>query len=520
MYIQYTMDQLCLPMDLEEDIPSNHLVRVVNAAVNRLDDKIFASAYPGGGRDSYHPKMLTKVIIYAYTQRIYSSRLIEKAVRENIMFMWLAGRQRPDFRTINRFRSERMKNVLEDVFTAVLQFLVEEKYIKLDHYFVDGTKIEANANRYTFVWGKAVVKQKAKLQEKVQTLFAAIEAAEIAEEQEYQGKALPELGGDASSVTSKKLDEAIERLEAKLQERPKDKPLKKTVRILRKDLLPRLQKYEYQQEVLGDRNSYSKTDKDATFMRMKEDHMRNGQLKPGYNVQVGTENQFIVGYSLHQRPTDTRCLKPHLEKVKVTLGKLPRTIIADAGYGSEENYAYLENENLEALVKYSTYHKEKSKSWQKDISKVDNWQYDEVQDTWTCAAGRTLLFRYESKGKTESGFEIRKRHYRSESCEGCPLRADCTKAQGDREISISPAYKRYKEQAREKLRSEEGYALSVRRMIEPESVFGQIKNNRGFRRFLLRGLKKVSLEVGWLSLAHNLLKKVAVDRRIKKAIQG
>lgn len=253
---------------------------------------------------------------------------------------------------------------------------------------------------------------------------------------------------------------------------------------------------------------------------MKEDHMRNGQLKPGYNVQIGTENQFIIGYSLHQRPTDTRCLKPHLEKVKAALGKLPKTIIADAGYGGEENYAYLESEQLEPLVKYSTYHKENSKKWQQDISKLDNWQYDGFEDTWTCAAGRKLLFRYESKEKTESGYEIRKRHYRSESCEGCPLKEACTKAKGNREISVSMQYLRYKQQAREKLRSEEGYALSVRRMIEPESVFGQMKNNRGFRRFLLRGLPKVSLEVGWLSLAHNLLKMAAMDQKPEMAMQG
>jgi len=513
------MDQLYLPMDLEEDIPQNHIVRVVNAAVNQLSDRIFAAAYPGGGRDSYHPKMLTKIILYAYTQRIYSSRQIAKSVRENVMFMWIAGRQRPDFRTINRFRSERMKDVLETVFTSVLQLLVEEKYVKLEHYFVDGTKIEANANRYTFVWGKAVVKQKAKLQEKVRTLFTTIEEAEKQEEQEQVGQDLAELG-EASSLTSEKLEAAVQQLEARLQTKPKDKPLKKAVRVLRKDLLPRLQKYEVQQEILGDRNSYSKTDTDATFMRMKEDHMRNGQLKPGYNVQIGTENQFIVGYSLHQRPTDTRCLKPHLEKVKAALGKLPGTVVADAGYGGEENYAYLENEKLKAVVKYSTYHKEKSKKWQQDISKIDNWQYDEAEDTWTCAAGRKLFFRYESKETTESGFETRKRHYRSASCEGCPLKASCTKAQGNREISVSLRYQRYKQQARERLRSEEGYELSVRRMIEPESVFGQMKNNRGFRRFLLRGLPKVSLEVGWLSLAHNLLKKAAIDHKPKMAAQG
>ncbi len=435
MYIQYTMDQLYLPMDLEEDIPENHLVRVVNEAVNRLDDSIFTAAYPGGGRNSYHPKMLTK-IIYAYTQRIYSSRQIAKAVRENIMFMWIAGRQRPDFRTINRFRSERMKDVLEFVFTGVLQMLIDAKYVELEHYFMDGTKIEANANRYTFVWGKAVVKHKAKLQEKVHTLFETIEQAEQQEEQDQQGRDLPELG-EASTLTSEKLELATRELEARLKETPKDKPLKKAVRTLRRDLLPRLQKYEHHQEILGERNSYSKTDPDATFMRMKEDHMRNGQLKPGYNVQIGTENQFIVGYSLHQRPTDTRTLKPHLEQIKAQLGRLPGTVIADAGYGSEENYAYLENEQVEAVVKYGTYHKEKSKAWQKDISKVDNWQYEKETDTWTCAAGQKLTFLRESCEKTESGYEIHKRHYRSANCAGCPLKPSCTKAAGNREIQVS-----------------------------------------------------------------------------------
>lgn len=499
-------------MDLEEDIPANHLVRVVNTAVNRLDDAIFDAAYPGGGRDSYHPKMLTKIIIYAYTQRIYSSRQIAKAVRENIMFMWIAGRQRPDFRTINRFRSERMKSVLETVFTAVLQFLAEENYVQLEHYFVDGTKIEANANRYTFVWGKAVVKQKAKLQENVQTLFATIEEAEKQEDRAHGGQDLLELG-ESAAITSEKLENAVKQLEERLQEKPKDKPLKKAVRALRKDLLPRLQKYETQEAILGTRNSYSKTDHDATFMRMKEDHMRNGQLKPGYNVQIGTENQFIVGYSVHQRPTDTRCLIPHLEKVKSQLGKLPSTVIADAGYGGEENYDYLEQNEIEAIVKYSTYHREKSKAWQKDISKIDNWTYNSEQDTWTCAAGRTLHFHRLSKEKSESGYKIEYHHYRSASCEGCPLKPQCTKAQGNREVRVSMKYLRLKNKAGEKLRSEEGYALAVRRMIEPEPVFGDMKNNRGFKRFLLRGLPKVSLEVGWLSLAHNLIKKAAVDAK-------
>ncbi len=255
--------------------------------------------------------------------------------------------------------------------------------MQLEHYFVDGTKIEANANRYTFVWGKAVVKHKAKLQEKVETLFAAIEEAEKQEEGTHGGKDPLELG-EFSSITSEKLEQAVKQVEDRLQEKPKDKLLKKAVRTLRKDFLPRLQKYETQEATLGTRNSYSKTNPDATFMRMKEDHMKNGQLKPGYNIQIGNENQFILGYSVHQRPTDTRCLIPHLENVTAQLGNLPKVVIADAGYGGEENYDYLERKDVEAIVKYSTYHCEKSKAWQKDISRIDNWTYDKETDVDMC----------------------------------------------------------------------------------------------------------------------------------------
>jgi len=503
------MNQLCLPMDLEAEIPANHVVRVVNEAVDRLSDAIFDSAYPGGGRPSYHPKMLTKVIIYAYTQRIYSSRQIAKAVRENIPFMWLAGRQTPDFRTINRFRSERMKGVLKKVFTAVLELLVAEGYVKLEHYFVDATKIEANANRYTFVWRKSVARYKAKLQAQVKELFDNIEENERREDQEYGGRDLPELGEDAA-LTSEKLAEAVDRLEASLQTGPAAKERKRLVRKVRRTLLPRLQKYEEHEATLGERNSFSKTDPDATFMRMKEDHMGNGQLKPAYNVQLGTENQFILGYSVHQRPTDTRCLIPHLEQVKKQLGTLPPTVIADAGYGGEENYAYLEREGVSPLVKYSTFHKEQSKAWKSDVSRIENWTYDETKDEWVCPNGQRLVFQYESRGKTAGGYRTQLRYYRSLSCAGCPLRKQCTKADGDRMVHVSLPFLRAKQKARDLLLSEEGKELTTRRMTEVESVFGQIKQNRGFRRFLLRGLSKVTLEVGWLALAHNLLKKAAL----------
>src|SRR5512139_2592371 len=176
VFKEYTQGQIVLlPTDLEAQIPPKHLVRVVNAAIEKMDLSALQAQYKGGGTSSYHPKMLLKVLIYAYTQQLYSSRKIAKALRENIYFMWLSGNQRPDFRTINRFRSEVVKDVIEDIFTSVLELLIEGGYVKLENYFLDGTKIAANANIYSWVWGKSTKRYKQKLQEKVKGLIQQIE---------------------------------------------------------------------------------------------------------------------------------------------------------------------------------------------------------------------------------------------------------------------------------------------------------------------------------------------------------
>ncbi len=304
--------------------------------------------------------MLLKVIVYAYAEKIYSGRQIAKAIRENINFMWLSGGNRPDFRTINRFRGERLRGSIQAVFTEVLEDLIEHKYIQLEHYFVDGTKIEANANRYSFAWKKSTQKYKRGLQAKVKELFEEIDQINAAEEAEYGDRDLEELG-EESEIDTKKLEDLAERLSQKLMQDPENKTLKKKVKKLKSDFIPRMEKYETYEKVMGKRNSFSKTDSDATFMRMKDDHMRNRSLKPGYNVQIGTENQFIVGFSLHQVSTDSATLPAHLQQVKENLGVLPKTIIADAGYGSEENYLLLEKEQIEGYVKYNTFYKESKK---------------------------------------------------------------------------------------------------------------------------------------------------------------
>lgn len=500
---------MLLPPSLEELIPENHLVRVVSKMIEGIDKRILESQYKGGGASAYDPQMLLKVIVYAYTQRVFSSRRIAKGLREDVNYMWLSGMNRPDHRTINRFRGEVMKEVIQEVFYGVVEQLMEEGYIDLDSYFVDGTKIEANANRYQFVWHKSTEKNKAKLQEKAKQLFEEIDEIEAAEEEKY-GEADLEEVGEGKEIDAEKLKEAARKINERLKQKPADKELQKAKKKLESDFIPRMEKYEGYEKIFEGRNSFCKTDTAATFMRMKEDHMRNGQLKPGYNVQMGTENQFIVGYSLHQRPGDTACLIPHLEQVKEQLGMLPKRIVADAGYGSEENYHYLEKEKLENYVKYSWFHKEQKRSWRKQRFRVENWGYDDEKNEYICPANQRLSFTQEINKKTDRGFISTLRVYECHACSSCSLKSACTRAKGNRCIEVNRTLDRYRDQARSNLHSEQGRKLSVQRNGDVESVFGQLKQNWGFRRFLLKGLEKVNVEWGILSIAHNVAKLAAL----------
>jgi transposase len=542
VFKEYTQGQvILLPTDLEVQIPPKHLVRVVSTAIEKMDLSRLLAQYKGGGTSSYHPKMLLKVLVYAYTQQVYSSRKIAKALRENIYFMWLSGNQQPDFRTINRFRSEVVKSVIEDIFSLVLELLIEEGYVKLENYFLDGTKMEANANKFSFVWGKSTKRYKQKLQEKVKELILEIEQVNEAENAEYGERDLEELGPD-EPLDSQKLEQKIQALNRRLKAHSEKPPtpqaetpepgepeptaakptqpkkkrgrrakskLEKAQQALKKletDCLARQKKYEDQERKLSGRNSYSKTDVDATFMRMKDDHIKNGQLKPGYNLQMGTEGQFVVGFSVHQRPGDPGCLVPHLKGVKERLGRLPKNVVADSAYGSEENYAYLEQEQVGNYLKYNTFGKEQRPRFKPNPFAADQMEYDADKDELICPAGKRLTYQYSSHPKTENGYQTERRCYEAEDCTGCPLKEQCTKAKGNRKVNLGLQLKAWRQQARKNLTSEQGKKLRSLRGVEVESVFGRLKEDWGFRRFLLRGIEKVKTEFGLLCIAQNMAK--------------
>lgn len=501
---------MLLPPNIEELIPAGHIVRVVDEIIERIDLMPLMQQYKGGGTSAYHPKMMLKVIIYAYTQRTFSSRQIAKALRENINFLWLSGMNRPDHRTLNRFRGEVMRAVIDEVFYEVIEQLLEQGYIDLESYFVDGTKLEANANRYSFVWRKSTEKYKAGLQEKVRTLLDEIDEIEAAEEEKYGEQDLEEVG-EGKEIDSDQLKEVAERINEKLKKDPKNKALKKAKRSLEKDFIPRQEKYEKQEQTFQGRNSYSKTDEDATFMRMKEDHMRNGQLKAGYNIQMGTQNQFVLGYSIHQRAGDTSCLKAHLEHVRAWLGEYPETLIADAGYGSEENYAYLQENKVTAYVKYNTFHYEHKRHYkQQKKYRPENFTYHPDEDQYECPQGERLVYQFTKKYVTDNGYESHRRIYAGTACQHCPVKAACTKSKYERQLSIGVELQALKKTAHDHLMSPRGKEMRSRRPIEVEAVFGRLKQNWGFRRFLLRGQDKVKTEWGILCIAHNLAKMAAL----------
>ena len=494
---------LLLPPDIGSLIPDNHLVRVVDKVIDHIKLSPLFDTYKGGGTSSYSPRIMLKVLTYSYIEKIYTTRRIEKALKENINFMWISGMSTPDHGTIHNFRAKRMKEAVEDVFSSVVEVLIETGYVKAENLFVDGTKIEANANRYSYIWKKNVERYESMTKEKVKKLLAHIEQLQQEEDAEYGTNNLEEIEGN---ITSDQIDKLVDDINEKLSNGPKSKQVTSDVAQLKKEYVPKLKKYEQQKDMLQQRNSCSKTDKDATFFRMKEDHLRMSQLKPGYNVQIATENQYILGYGIYQKAADTSVFIPFIDKLRSQINRVPENIVADAGYGSEENYEYLTSNNISNYVKYNNFNYEKTLSHKKKTFLGDHFTYDQENDQYKCPSGQILDFSYSKEIKSDNGYRSKRRVYKSRDCSQCQYRTKCCKGAKDRTIEVSPQLIEYKNIVRQNLESERGLKLRSQRGVDVESVFGQIKHNNQFRRFYTRGLKNVAIEWGILSIAHNIKK--------------
>jgi transposase len=482
------------PATLDSKIPQDSPVRLVSQIVDNLDISRVVETYQGGGTSSYHPRMMLKVVIYAYLNNIYSCRKIENCLKDRITFMWLSGNQEPDHNTLNRFRSKHLKKAISEIFTQVVMMLVEMGYLSLEVIYIDGTKLESRANKYTFVWRKRVENNKAKLEARIRNILQQIEEG-IAQDNHPDDE-------PPTPINSEELKKRI----AEINRENRTKGEQKSIKTLENKYLPKLQEYEKHLETLGNRNNYSKTDPDATFMRMKDDHMQNGQLKPAYNVQIGTENQFLTHYDFYSNPTDTLTFIPFINGFEQRYQKMPQKGVADAGYGSEENYEFMEINAIEPFVKYNYFHKEQKKSFKNNAFIAQNLFYNAQKDYFVCPMGQHMEKVGVSTRKSGSGYVSNTSIYKAQNCTNCPLRCLCHSAKEDRRIEVNHHLNRYKEKVRELLTSEEGLLHRKRRPIEPEAVFGQTKFDYQYNRFRHFDKDKVMMDFGIFAVAFNIKK--------------
>ncbi len=495
-------DSLLFPPCLGDFILDNDPVRVLNAIVDNLDISFIESTYKSGGCNSYHPRMLLKVVLYAYLQNIYSGRKMEQLLKRDVHFMWLSGMQRPDFNTINLFRKHRLAGFIDNIFTQVVEMLVAEKFVSLEVQYIDGTKIEANANKYTFVWKKSTKTNQGKLDLKVKSILC--EAERVLD---------MEIKDDKQSVMTS--EEMRERTDAIIEEMDKrgisDKRMRKALKEVKEESVAKMQEYEEKLETVGDRGSYSKTDNDATFMRMKEDAMNNGQTKPGYNVQIATENQFITNYDIFWQPADQATLIPFLDTFELRYGRQSVAVCADSGYGSEMNYEYLVGNDILPYVKYNMFHAEMKRKIKTNPFLPNNMYYNKDEDYYICPMGQRLEYVGQVNETSDLGYVSTKSIYQAKNCKECPLRGECYKGKYNRRrIEVNHRNNELRAVARTLLTSDEGLRHRSRRPIEPEAVFGQIKYNNHFKRFSYRGQTMVKAEFATIATAHNIRKYIRI----------
>lgn len=522
MYKYYSINQVVLPLDLEIKLEKNDIAFAVNDLIESIPAKSFQKFERSTGCPAYHPRMMMKIILCAYTQSVFSGRKIEALLKDSIRMMWLAQGYEPTYRTINRFRTNPLvAELLRQCFVQFRSKLVQEEEIDAEALFIDGTKIEANANKFTFVWRKSIERYSSNLIEKSNAMYDELLEKEIIPSIERENE--QELSVEELESIVKKLDDTIDTYTKKIDEsditseRKQLRSERKEPKKYRKhftNFLMRKPKYQRDMEIFKDRNSYSKTDHDATFMRMKDDYMQNGQLKAGYNLQVATEGQYALAYDIFPNPTDTRTLIPFLNNIEDNYFELPQYIVADAGYGSEQNYDNVLNVRKRIpLITYNQYRKEKKKKFKNDPFKTANWQYDGETGSFICPNNRRLYFAYQSNRKDKYGFKRNFKVYECEDCTDCPLRSFCTKAtEGkNRKLFYNEKWESQKEYIRQKLSNEETGEVYGKRKIDVEPFFGFLKANLGFTRMSVRGKPQVHNEMGFALMAVNIRKYAVIN---------
>ena len=503
--------QIKLPLNLELSVPAKDPVRLLSAFVEGMDLSDLYKTYDRIRKNQATPRQMLKIVLYAAMNRLYSSRDIERACRRDINFMYLLeGMPAPDHATVARFISLHFSGCSEKILSEMSEALYAMGEISGKTIFIDGTKIESVANRYTFVWKKSVTKNEEKLIARIEQLVGECEelyGIRIVYNDRIDIGTLKRLRKELMKIFEK---EGISFVHGAGHRKS---PVQKSVEEL-DGYMRRLMDYKEKLETLGARNSYSKTDPDATFMRMKEDAMKNGQLKPAYNIQHGVDSEYIAWVDISAHPTDTRTLIPFMKDMEKHLSFKYTEVVCDAGYESEENYAFLEENGQLSFIKPVNYEISKTRRYRKDISRAENMAYDKERDVYICHAGKELSVLYERNPKNESGYRRKLTTYGCPDCGGCPYKSDCIRGNNcntpmeerNKVLQVSKKMLEYREKDLERITSEYGTLLRVNRSIQAEGSFADVKEDMNFRRYLYRGRKNALAESILLAMGRNINK--------------
>jgi transposase len=501
--------QLKLPLNIDTIIPENDSVRLLSQFVEGMDLTDLYSTYER--INSVSPRTLLKIVLYSYMNGDYSSRSMELNCKRDINFMFLLeGAAAPDHATFARFRSIHFAPCSKRILAEMSNALYDIGEISGETIFIDGTKIEASANKYTFVWKKSVTKNQAKL---LMKLAGFVDECE----QLYDIKIV--YGNTIKIKHIKRLRKKLYALKeqenvAFVYGRGKRKmSLQKSIETL-ENYLCRLKEYNKKVHICGERNSYSKTDHDATFMRMKEDAMGNGQLKPAYNLQHGVDSEYITWLTVGPQPTDTTTLIPFLKDAEEHLKFKYKNITADAGYESEENYMFLESNGQLSYIKPANYEISKTRKYKNDIGKIENMEYDIESDSYTCRNGQKLDVAYIKHTKSKTGYVSEKTIYKCGNCSGCQYKSECIKGNNcktpmeerTKTLQVAKTFLKHREEDLKRILSAEGILFRTNRSIQAEGSFGDLKQDMQFRRYLSKGTSNVLAESTLLAMARNINK--------------
>ncbi len=458
------------------------------------------------GRLRYNPVSMLKTALFGFMTNGYISlRELEDQCKVNLRFMYLMNHETPTYRTFGYFINEVVADSIEEIFNDINKKIFETEHVDLQHLYIDGSKFEANANKYSWVWKKATEKSRYRLFDKITSLFQEInEELSFTEMRlcintEYAPEYIKEVADRYAEIWQ--LDESVfvsgKGHHKSLQQRHYEKLT---------EYAEKLNEYVEKINICGEgRNSYSKTDHSATFMRIKTDYMGNDQLLPAYNVQVGVADEYIAVVDVNQYRTDMDCFVPLMNKFRDMYGFYPKYPVADAGYGSYNNYIFCEQNGMEKYMKFTMFKKETTdKKYHEDPFRAVNFPIDK-QGIMHCPNGKAFHLKYRQYVKGNN-YGRQEEIYECEDCIGCPYAARCKKTDHNRTVRINQELTAMHKEVIDNLESIHGALLRMNRSIQAEGTFGIMKNDRWYKRIVRRGIKSVRLEVFLVSIGQNLYK--------------